>query len=95
MIHNVGVGYREPRRIETVDGLPHVFAINVVAPCLPGATHSIGRPLATTAITGCALAIQPSSRRRVAIGFSGELIVLATTIAGKPSPNQRPSSKGI
>ncbi|MBU9424026.1 SDR family NAD(P)-dependent oxidoreductase [Burkholderia gladioli] len=31
VIHNVGVGYRE-RRIETADGLPHVFAINVLAP---------------------------------------------------------------
>lgn len=32
VIHNVGVGYREPRRIETADGLPHVLAINVIAP---------------------------------------------------------------
>jgi NAD(P)-dependent dehydrogenase (short-subunit alcohol dehydrogenase family) len=32
VIHNAGVGYREPRRSETVDGLPHVFAINTVAP---------------------------------------------------------------
>ncbi|WP_186055181.1 SDR family NAD(P)-dependent oxidoreductase [Burkholderia gladioli] len=32
VIHNVGVGYREPKRIETEDGLPHVFAINVMAP---------------------------------------------------------------
>jgi NAD(P)-dependent dehydrogenase (short-subunit alcohol dehydrogenase family) len=31
VIHNAGVGYRE-RRIETVDGLEHVFAINVLAP---------------------------------------------------------------
>jgi NAD(P)-dependent dehydrogenase (short-subunit alcohol dehydrogenase family) len=34
VIHNVGVGYREPRRIRTVDGLAHVFAINVLAPYL-------------------------------------------------------------
>src|SRR5271156_2326153 len=34
VIHNVGVGYREARRIETVDGLSHVFAINVLAPYL-------------------------------------------------------------
>jgi NAD(P)-dependent dehydrogenase (short-subunit alcohol dehydrogenase family) len=34
VIHNVGVGYREPRRIETADGLSHVFAINVLAPYL-------------------------------------------------------------
>lgn len=32
VIHNVGVGYREPRRIGTADGLPHVFATNVMAP---------------------------------------------------------------
>ncbi len=32
VIHNAGVGYREPRRIATVDGLPHVFAINTLAP---------------------------------------------------------------
>lgn len=32
VIHNVGVGYREARRIETGDGLPHVFAINTLAP---------------------------------------------------------------
>jgi NAD(P)-dependent dehydrogenase (short-subunit alcohol dehydrogenase family) len=34
VIHNAGVGYREPRRLETVDGLAHVFAINVLAPYL-------------------------------------------------------------
>lgn len=32
VIHNVGVGYRESCRIETEDGLPHVFATNVLAP---------------------------------------------------------------
>ena len=34
VIHNAGVGYREQRRIETVDGLSHLFAINVLAPYL-------------------------------------------------------------
>jgi NAD(P)-dependent dehydrogenase (short-subunit alcohol dehydrogenase family) len=34
VIHNAGVGYREPSRVETVDGLSHVFAINVLAPYL-------------------------------------------------------------
>jgi NAD(P)-dependent dehydrogenase (short-subunit alcohol dehydrogenase family) len=34
VIHNVGVGYREARRIETTDGLSHLFAINVLAPYL-------------------------------------------------------------
>jgi NAD(P)-dependent dehydrogenase (short-subunit alcohol dehydrogenase family) len=32
VIHNAGVGYREPKRIETEDGLPHVFAVNTLAP---------------------------------------------------------------
>ena len=32
--HNAAVGYQEPRRRETVDGLAHVFAINVLAPYL-------------------------------------------------------------
>jgi NAD(P)-dependent dehydrogenase (short-subunit alcohol dehydrogenase family) len=34
VIHNAGIGYREPRRIETVDGLSQVFAVNVLAPYL-------------------------------------------------------------
>jgi NAD(P)-dependent dehydrogenase (short-subunit alcohol dehydrogenase family) len=34
VIHNAGVGYREPRRIATADGLSHLFAINVLAPYL-------------------------------------------------------------
>jgi NAD(P)-dependent dehydrogenase (short-subunit alcohol dehydrogenase family) len=34
VIHNAGIGYREPRRIETADGLSHVFAVNVLAPYL-------------------------------------------------------------
>lgn len=42
VVHNVGVGYREPKRIETEDGLPHVFAINVMAPYV--LTALIGRP---------------------------------------------------
>jgi NAD(P)-dependent dehydrogenase (short-subunit alcohol dehydrogenase family) len=29
--HNAGVAYREPRGIETEDGLPHVFAVNTLA----------------------------------------------------------------
>jgi NAD(P)-dependent dehydrogenase (short-subunit alcohol dehydrogenase family) len=42
VIHNAGVGYRQPRRIETADGLSHVFAINVLAPYL--LTALITRP---------------------------------------------------
>lgn len=32
IIHNAGIGYRERRRIATVDGLPHVLAVNTLAP---------------------------------------------------------------
>jgi NAD(P)-dependent dehydrogenase (short-subunit alcohol dehydrogenase family) len=32
VIHNVGIGYRELQREETIDGLPRVFATNVLAP---------------------------------------------------------------
>ena len=32
VIHNAAVGYREPKRIATVDGLPQVFAVNSLAP---------------------------------------------------------------
>ncbi|WP_210248450.1 hypothetical protein [Methylobacterium sp. WL103] len=34
VIRNAGVGCREPRWIETEDGLPHVFAVNTIAPYL-------------------------------------------------------------
>ena len=42
VIHNVAVGYREPRRIQTEHGFPHVFAINTLAPYL--LTALIHRP---------------------------------------------------
>jgi NAD(P)-dependent dehydrogenase (short-subunit alcohol dehydrogenase family) len=32
VIHNVGIGYREPRRVETADGLSELWAVNVLAP---------------------------------------------------------------
>ncbi len=32
VVHNAGIGYREPKRVETGDGLPEVFAANVLAP---------------------------------------------------------------
>jgi len=32
IIHNAGIGYRESRRVATVDGLPQVFAVNSLAP---------------------------------------------------------------
>src|ERR1700734_1844429 len=32
VIHNAGIGYREPVRIATEDGLPQVFAVNTLAP---------------------------------------------------------------
>lgn len=32
VIHNAALGYREPRRAETVDGLSQLWAVNVLAP---------------------------------------------------------------
>jgi NAD(P)-dependent dehydrogenase (short-subunit alcohol dehydrogenase family) len=32
IIHNAGIGYQEPRRINTIDGLPQLFAVNSLAP---------------------------------------------------------------
>jgi NAD(P)-dependent dehydrogenase (short-subunit alcohol dehydrogenase family) len=34
VIHNVAIGYQEPRRVETEDGLSQLFAINTLAPYL-------------------------------------------------------------
>ena len=34
VIHNAGIGYREPRRVETADGLSELFTVNVLAPYL-------------------------------------------------------------
>jgi NAD(P)-dependent dehydrogenase (short-subunit alcohol dehydrogenase family) len=34
VIHNVGIGYREQRRVQTEDGLSQLFAVNVLAPYL-------------------------------------------------------------
>lgn len=42
VIHNAGIGYQEPRRIATEDGLPHVFAVNTLAPYI--LTALIKRP---------------------------------------------------
>jgi NAD(P)-dependent dehydrogenase (short-subunit alcohol dehydrogenase family) len=42
VIHNAGVGYREPRRIATEDGLPNAFAVNTPAPYI--LTALISRP---------------------------------------------------
>ena len=42
VIHNAAVGYREPRRIATEDGLSHVFAVNTLAPYI--LTALIQRP---------------------------------------------------
>jgi NAD(P)-dependent dehydrogenase (short-subunit alcohol dehydrogenase family) len=42
VIHNAGIGYRELRSIASADGLPHIFATNVLAPYV--LTALIGRP---------------------------------------------------
>lgn len=42
VIHNAAVGYQERKRLETEDGLPHVFAVNTLAPYI--LTALIRRP---------------------------------------------------
>ncbi len=42
VIHNAGVGYREPTRILTEDGMPREFAVNTLAPYI--LTAMIRRP---------------------------------------------------
>jgi len=42
IVHNAGIGYREPRRIVTEDGLSHLLAVNTVAPYI--LTALITRP---------------------------------------------------
>jgi NAD(P)-dependent dehydrogenase (short-subunit alcohol dehydrogenase family) len=42
VIHNAGIGYREPRRVETPDGQSQLFAVNVLAPYV--LTSLITRP---------------------------------------------------
>jgi NAD(P)-dependent dehydrogenase (short-subunit alcohol dehydrogenase family) len=42
IIHNAAVGYKEPRRIDTADNLPHVLAVNSLAPFI--LTALIKRP---------------------------------------------------
>ena len=42
VIHNAAVGYQEPKRLATEDGLPHVFAVNTLAPYI--LTALIERP---------------------------------------------------
>lgn len=42
VIHNAGMGYREPQRVGTEDGLPAVFAVNTLAPYI--LTALIRRP---------------------------------------------------
>src|ERR1700761_1833918 len=44
VIHNAGIGYREPKRIVTEDGLSHLLAVNTIAPYI--LTALIARPKA-------------------------------------------------
>ena len=59
VIHNVCIGYREPRRIETVHGLSQLWAVNVLAPyLLTTAMHRPARLIYLTA--GMHLGADPS-----------------------------------
>ena len=45
VIHNAGIGYREPKLSKTSDGLPRLFAVNTLAPYLLTALISMPRRL--------------------------------------------------
>jgi NAD(P)-dependent dehydrogenase (short-subunit alcohol dehydrogenase family) len=55
VVHNAGLGYQEPRRVEIVDGLSHVFAVNVLAPYLLTALITYAQPagLSPSRARGC------------------------------------------
>jgi NAD(P)-dependent dehydrogenase (short-subunit alcohol dehydrogenase family) len=57
VIHNAGIGYREPRRIATEDGLPNLFAVNTLASYI--LTARIQKPKRLVY-----LSFRPSSERR-------------------------------
>ena len=40
VIHNAGIGSREPRRVETEPGVPSIFMVNVLAPGMPAISPS-------------------------------------------------------
>jgi NAD(P)-dependent dehydrogenase (short-subunit alcohol dehydrogenase family) len=45
VIHNAGIGYREPKLVKTVDGLPQLFAVNTLAPYILTALITMPRRL--------------------------------------------------
>ena len=49
VIHNVALGYREPRRVETPDGLSQLWAVNVLAPYVLAA--AMRRPARTVVVS--------------------------------------------
>jgi NAD(P)-dependent dehydrogenase (short-subunit alcohol dehydrogenase family) len=56
VIHNVGIGYREPRRVTTEDGRSQLWAVNVLAPYVLTALMERAartRWIATAARTAC------------------------------------------
>jgi NAD(P)-dependent dehydrogenase (short-subunit alcohol dehydrogenase family) len=82
VIHNVGIGYRENRKVLTEDGLPHVFAINTLAPYI--LTCLIKRPARLVYLSSgmCIAARNPTFRT-----FSGN-----TGVGTAPRPMLKASS---
>ena len=39
VIHNAGIGYREPKLVKTADGLPQLFAVNTLGSVHPNRPH--------------------------------------------------------
>ena len=55
VIHNAGVGYREPR-VETADGLPQVFAVNTARPVHPDRADRKARAGSSISARACTAA---------------------------------------
>jgi NAD(P)-dependent dehydrogenase (short-subunit alcohol dehydrogenase family) len=77
IIHNAGVGYREPRRGTTADGLPVVLAVNALTPYV--LTCLIERPAQLVYLTS-GMHLQGDASLRTSLGKRG----LGT--APKPTP---------
>ena len=69
VIHNVGVGYRDPIRRETDDGLCYLFAVNVLAPYVLTALISTRRNDSCISARACTKAETPTFR--TCSGYSG------------------------
>ena len=84
VIHNAGIGYREPRRIETEDGLAHVFQVNVLAPYL--LTALVRRPGRLIYLSSGIASARPQATWTVAASICGAVEALTRALAVELAP---------